>query len=175
MRACRFLLLLLIVVAIAAAACDATSDGVASTAGTTGDLVTIPDGTHFGFVRDVAEHGVLFDPAEFLSGEAALNAARAAGFIGPTGDLSDNFYIDNPNVEGVPLKVDPAAEFTLITWDSAGDLTEKVVSFDELARLWSGPTYDHILQDTDFVLGELPITLTISEGRVTGGEEQYLP
>ena len=179
MKALRFLPLFLLVVAIVAGGCGAASDDAASTTTTgeitttTGGQATISDGAHFGFVRQVADDALIFDPAEFLDGEAALTAARADGVIGATEDLPNDFYIDNPDEEEMRLEVDPAAQFTLIDSGSTGEFTDRIVSYGELARLWTGA--DNTSPYYGFVVGELPMTLTVSDGRVTEGKQQYLP
>jgi len=185
MKALRFLPLLVLVIAIAVVGCGTALDDVTSTTTTeatttsdattttTGAQATISDGEHFGFVRQVAEDALIFDPAEFLSGDAALAAARADGVIGADEKLPNDFYIDNPEKEEVRLEVDPAAKFILIVSSGTGDLAEKVVSYGELFRLWAG--VDDTSPNYGFVVGELPMTMTISQARVTGGEQQYLP
>ena len=182
MKALRFLPLVLLVIAIASGACGAAFDDTASTTttgattittGATGDQETISDGAHFGFVRQVADDDLVIDPAEFLSGERALNAAGAAGVIGATEDLPNDFYIDNPDGKDARLDVDLTAQFTLLESNGAGEITEKIVSYGELARLWAGT--DDASAYYGFVVGELPMILTVADSRVTGGKQQYLP
>lgn len=178
MKALRFLPLVLLVIAIASGACGAASDDTASTTTTgatttTGDQETISDGAHFGFVRQVADDDLVIDPAEFLSGERALNAAGAAGVIGATEDLPNDFYIDNPDGKDARLDVDLTAQFTLLESNGAGEITEKIVSYGELARLRAGT--DDASAYYGFVVGELPMILTVADSRVTGGKQQYLP
>jgi hypothetical protein len=152
-----------------------TTTSTAFASVTTDTASTISDGVHFGFVRQVATDTLTVDPAEFLSGEEALKAARADGAIGATEDLPDPYYIDNPTEEELLLAVDPAAHFTLLVAPEQSELVQKTVSIGELARLWSGAAQDpHAPYYTDFANG-LPMDLTISEGHVTGGVEKYLP
>jgi hypothetical protein len=187
----RFLPLLLLVGAIAAAGCGTTSDDTATTTigvttttigvttttigatTTTDSQVAISDGEYFGFVRQVAADALVFDPAELLSGEAAVAAARADGAIGPTEELPNDFYIRNPEKEEVRLEVHPSARFTLIGLTSTGELADEVVSLGELAKLWSGA--DDTSQYYGFAVGELPMTLIVSDGAVTEAAQQYLP
>ena len=178
MKALRFLPLVLLVIAIASGACGAASDDTAPTTTTgatttTGDQETISDGAHFGFVRQVVDDDLVIDPAEFLSGERALNAAGAAGVIGATEDLPNDFYIDNPDGKDARLDVDLTAQFTLLESNGAGEITEKIVSYGELARLRAGT--DDAGAYYGFVVGELPMILTVADSRVTGGKQQYLP
>jgi hypothetical protein len=146
-----------------------------TTASTTDTAGTIPDGVHFGFVRQVTADTLTFDPAEFLGGEQALEAARADGSVGPTEDLSDPFYIRNADEGEILLEVDPAAQFTLFVAPEQSELVKKTVSIGELARLFAGGAQDpHAPYYTGFEYG-LSIDLNISGGRVTGGTEKYLP
>jgi hypothetical protein len=178
MKTPRILLLLLVFI-VFMAGCGSASDDAASTtmsgATTTAtrDQPSISDGVHFGFVRQVGGDALVFDPAEFLSGEDALTAARDDGAIGPSEDLPNDFYIDNPDEEEIRLGVDPTAQFTLIESNETGELANKVISYEELVELWTRT--DDTSTYYGFVAGELPMTLTIADGRVTAGEQQYLP
>jgi len=179
MKAFRFVPLLLLVVVIFAVGCGTSSDDAATTTTigqtpTTSDgQATLPDGEHFGFVRQVTGDGLVFDPAEFLSGEAALTAARADGVIGPAEELPNDFYVRNPEKDELRLDVSSAAQFKLIGLDSTGALTDTIVSLEEFVRLWSGA--DDSSQYYSFVVGDLPMTLTVSAGVITGAVQQYLP
>ena len=102
-----------------------------------------------------------------------MTAARADGVIGPTEELPNDFYIRNPEKEEVRLEAHPAAQFTLIGLTSTGELADEIVSLGELARLWSGA--DDTSQYYGFVVGELPMTLIVSDGVVTEAKQQYLP
>jgi len=179
MKVHRFVPLLLLVVVIVAVGCGATSDSpsttttIGATTTTTDGQAILPDGEHFGFVRQVADDTLVFDPAEFLSGEAALTAARADGAVGPEEELPNDFYIRNPDTDELHLDVSSAAQFKLIGLDSTNALTDVTVSLGEFARLWSG--MDDSSQYYSFVVGDLPMTLTVSGGVVTGAVQQYLP
>jgi hypothetical protein len=176
---------MILVVAAAASGC-ASDDGSPATrttaattlaTGTSQPAVTLPDGTQFGFVRRVADGTLSFDPAEFLDEEAGLAVARADGAIGPNEDLPDPFYIHNPAVEDLRLQVDPSAQFHLLAYDSTGTpLLEKTLSYEELAHLWATGD-DKELMSAGFGSYDdgLPMYLTVSGGRVTGGREQYVP
>jgi hypothetical protein len=150
------LLLLLVFLALSAAAC--------------GDRLS--DGTHFGFVKAATEDGLLFDEASLLTGDEALAAARADGVIGPNETLDDDYYIQNSDTEKVELQVDPDAEFMLAD-SSTGPVTDRPVSYSELLALWNGTADTSTL--VGFAVGELPMHIDISKGRVIGGRQQYLP
>lgn len=158
-------------------ASPATTGAAPSTAPTATTATSSPpplsDGEHFGFVRDVGERALAFDPAEFLSGEAALAAAREAGVIGQGEDLPNDFFISNPEAKTVNLTVDDAVLVTLIGLDQSGALTDTPVSFDELEGLWAGTADSTRLYG--FVAGDLPVNVTVSGGVVVGAVQQYLP
>ncbi|MCZ7662866.1 MAG: hypothetical protein M5U22_08010 [Thermoleophilia bacterium] len=159
-----------------------TSDTAAATSGTTAPESeptetaggsTIADGEQFGFVREVAAGTLVFDPAEFLTGEAAVAAAREAGVIGEDEDLPNDFFIRNTDTSEETVPVDSAITFTLVGFDSAGALTDEEVSYAELEQLFAGGA--DTAQVYGFVPGELPMTLTFAGGKVAGGVQQYLP
>ena len=132
----------------------------------------VPDGKQFGFVHEVGGGKLVFDPAEWLTGEEAAAAYRAHGQ-----EQSEPFYIDNPRVEAFHLPVDAAAQFSLLAYDSTGTPgLEKALSYNELAQLWVTGKDDQLMSPGfgSDDLG-LPMYLTMSAGRVTGGKEQYIP
>jgi hypothetical protein len=135
---------------------------------------TVPDGVHFGFVTQVTEDSMEFIPAEWFSGDAAVEAARADGFIGPDDELDDPYYIRDSDSNLATLEVDPAAQFTLNVAGSTGDLVGKTVSITQLAQLWAGDD-DGSVYYAGFPAESLPMDLTVSNGRVTEGTEKYMP
>ncbi len=127
MNPLRLLPLLLVVPMIAVGGCETTPGDSASTTGvagaaetsstahqTTQPAATLPDGTHFGFIHEVGDGTVVFDPAEWLGGDEAVAAARADGAIGSTEDLPNPFYIRNLVVESLRLPIAPSARFHLV-------------------------------------------------------------
>jgi hypothetical protein len=132
----------------------------------------VPDGKQFGFVHEVSGGKLVFDPAEWLTGEEAAAAHRAHGE-----EQSEPFYIDNQKVEALHLPVGAAAKFTLLAYDSTGTpVLEKALSYNELAQLWATGKDDQLMS-AGFGSDDLglPMYLTISAGLVTGGKEQYIP
>lgn len=132
----------------------------------------VEDGKQFGFVHEVSGGVLVFDPAEWLSGEEAAAAYRAHGQV-----QDEPFYIDNPQIEGLRLPVDAGAQFGLLAYDSAGTpALEKTLSYNELADLWATGK-DGEVMSAGFGSDELglPMYLTVSGGHVTGGKEQYVP
>jgi hypothetical protein len=133
---------------------------------------SIAHGTQFGFVHEVGGGTLIFDPAQWLSGDAATAAYRAHGE-----DPVEPFYIDNAKIEKMRLKVDDAARFSLLAYDSTGTPSlEKSLSYTEFAHVCAAAD-DEQLPSAGFGTHEagLPMYLTISHGRVTGGKEQYVP
>ena len=133
----------------------------------------LPDGEHFGFLRAASNGTLEFDPADFLTGDAALAAAREEGIIGQDEDLPNDFYISNPETDTVELTVGDSAVFTLIGLDQADALVERPVLVDELKSLWSGSADSSRLYG--FVPGDLPMTVTLSDGLVVSAAQEYLP
>lgn len=132
----------------------------------------VPDGTHFGFVHEASDGTLTFDPAEWLTGDEAAAAYREHGE-----EQDEPFYIDNPKVDSLRLPVDPGALFVLLAYDNTGTpALQKALSYDELARLWATGDDAQLMSASfgSYELG-LPMHLTVSGGRVTGGNEQYVP
>lgn len=158
------------------ASCGGDSTTTSTTAvatSTTAAPTPLADGEHFGFVRDLGAGAITLDPAEFLTGERAVAAAREDGAIGESEDLPNDFYIRNADPATVQLTVDAAGTFTLIGLDAAGALTDVPVTFEELARYWNGD--DDTADLYGFVVGNVPLNVTVSGGSVSEGAQQYLP
>ena len=146
--------------------------GASSTTTVAEGVATLADGTYFGLVYAASADGTLvFDPAEWFSGNAAVAAARADGVIGADENLSEPFYVRNPQVETLQLQVDPVAQFVLLVAPGQSDLAEKTLSLDELAQLPEGAA----ASDNFYSGFPLPMNVTVSGGRVTGGIEHYMP
>lgn len=174
------LLLLLLASPLLLAACgDDTATTPAITApGATSTGLVLSDGEHFGFLVDVTVDHLLFDPAEFLTGDEALAAARADGYIGPDETLDNDFYIKNPEDEAASLVVDPAVTFSLLIVDATGSPTEKTIPYAALVSLWEGTGdgdvyYSGLAQGLGAIT--VPMNVDVTGGRVTHGSEQYLP
>lgn len=132
----------------------------------------MPTGTTFVFVRGVEGGALILDPASFLSGEEALEAAHEDGAIPADEELPNDFYIRNLEVESLIFPVAEGATFTLIGFDSGGGLADvKVDRATFEALLLGGDTTEYY----GFIPTELPMTVEIEDGEVTGGRQQYLP
>jgi hypothetical protein len=89
----------------------------------TSPLDTLPSGTHFGYLKGIssglvegqAVSIVQFDKVEFLTGQAAVDAAHAAGDIPEDQDYVENdYYIVNDNPTLRSLAVVPDAQVSVI-------------------------------------------------------------
>ena len=128
----------------------------------------------FGFVRSLTGGTLVFDPAEMLTGDEALAAAREDGIIGADEDLPNDFYIRNPDQNDEwQISVGSAAEFVLIGLDASGALTDSPVSAAEFEALLSGSADSSGFYG--FVPGDLPMALVLIGDTVTGGSQTYLP
>ena len=130
---------------------------------------SLADGEYFGFVDSVADGTLVFDPAEWFGGDAAGAAAVEDGVIKQPGDLDDPFYVRNPKVEQLKLKVDAKAQFTLYVAPPNADLVQRTISLQELARLSKPGTEATTPAGESYYAGfpNCPMRLTISGGEVT--------
>lgn len=136
-------------------------------------LATLPDGEHFGFVSAFDGETLTVDPAEFLSDEEAVSAAREDGEIGPGEDLPNPFYLRNPDAEQIRLAVAPGFEVTLV--DHRGT-RPGTVDATTLAALFAGDA------DASWVYGwfdgpvqQMPMVLEVAGGEVVRADQRYLP
>jgi hypothetical protein len=170
------------VLAIAVALVLASCGGADPTTTTSGSTTTVTepsapaplgDGEHFGFIRDVGPGVLVFDPAELLTGEAAVEAAREDGVVGEGEDLPNDFYIDDPESETVDLPIAGDVVVSLLGFDTSGAIEPTTVTPDALLGLWDGS------EDADgfygFVVGELPVRVVIAGGIVATVTQEYLP
>ncbi len=128
----------------------------------------------FGFVQSLTDGTLVFDPAQLLTGDEALTAARQAGIIGADEDLPNDFFILNPDqTDERELTVVDDAEFVMVGFDASGGLTDSPVSAAEFEAVLSGSV------DTSgfygIVPGDLPMTLVLNGDTVIGGTQTYLP
>lgn len=151
-----------------------------STSTTTTTTTTLPDsdegladGTTFVWVREVTDDGLVVDPAEVLTGEAARAAAEEDGVIGPGEDLPNDIYIKNNDTDTVRVVTAPDAELTVLTFDDSGNIVEENIKLHELEVAFTGDYAGHVIYG--LVAGEFPVTVTVKDGVVTGFVQLYLP
>ena len=135
--------------------------------------------TVFGWLRSFEDTGGMMtvgvDPAEMLTGDAALAAARQDGKIGQDEDLPNDFYIRNPDDSTTEFTVSPNVVVTLQACYPGGDcvVTEQV----DLAT-WSvllGAEEEPGLEWDWYGSGSLPYEFTVTSETVTEIWEVYLP
>jgi hypothetical protein len=129
----------------------------------------------FGFIRDVDTRAnpptLVFDQAEWLTGEAAQQAARADGAITDGEPVPNDYYMRNTTRDERVLKIAPDAEVTATRCPvcrdgQPGNLQDFLDSFRRGgSRTYSEPYRGSASQ----------YWLTIENGRVTGIDEQYRP
>jgi cell division protein FtsB len=115
------------------------------------------------FVRKATDKNgkmsLVLDFAQFLTGDAAAEAAEAAGDEPPPND----YYIMNSSLKLRTFPVDKKAKFVVAYGDP-----------NDTATLSAGEFYDAIVNNTDGAADAL-YWFVIANGRVTGGEQQWLP
>jgi hypothetical protein len=128
------------------------------------------DGRFFGFVRSADGEAVVFDEAEFLTGEDAARAAEDAGEESPP---PNDFFIRNSRDEtqSIPLSADPDVRIQ-------GDVLQAGIGLEPVTLaqwllLLEGDT--SVIDFDWYGAGALPYWITIESGRIVAIEEVYLP
>ena len=124
----------------------------------------------FGFIRDVDTRAnpqtLVFDQAEWLTGAAAQEAARADGTV-----ASNDYYMRNAIRDERVLKIAPDAEITANRCPVCRDgQPGKLRDFLDSFRGRGGRTYSDPYRGS-----ASQYWLTIKDGRVTAIDEQYRP
>jgi hypothetical protein len=123
----------------------------------------------FVFITDTdadSSPSIIADYAQFLTGDAAIAAAREARDEAPPTD----YYIVNTNAAQRTLPVRPGIKVKLLSRrDGSMDIDGYTASFSSWAGNWKSPTAGNT------AIRSAPYWLTISDGTVTEIEEQYLP
>jgi hypothetical protein len=132
----------------------------------------LPDGESFVLVRGIEGDRLIVDPAEFLGGEEAAEAARADGFLPEGEDLPNDFYLRNLEEESLEVGLAPDARFILIGFDDGGGLVDAEVDAATFFGLLTG---DDTTAYYGFIPTELPMHLVVEGGLVTAGMQQYVP
>ena len=177
---------ILVVLLAILTACGTNGSAGSTTTETTTTTTTAPVTTTvpaaetiFGWLRSFEDTGetttVGVDPAEMLTGEAAVAAARQDGAIGQDEDLPNDVYIRNPDESTTDFTVSPDVVVTLQACYQGGDcvVTEQV----DLAT-WSvllGAEENPGLEWDWYGAGSLPYEFTATNETVTEIHEVYLP
>jgi multidrug efflux pump subunit AcrA (membrane-fusion protein) len=143
-------------------------EGMLATGGD-GPDAAIEDGRHPAFLRDVTADELVADVIQWLTGDAANEAAVEEGFIEEGDSVPNDYYIVNDNPMLRTLTIAPDVEVTLATWDCENIPTEKRVSIERFVALFNGigECIDNLLVN--------PYWLTVEDGTIVAIEEQYRP
>ena len=118
----------------------------------------------FAFVRKATDKNgkmsLVLDFAQFMTGDAAAKAAAAAGDEPPP---PNDYYISNTNPKLRTFPVDKQAKFVIASSDP-----------NDTTTLSAGQFQDAIANNTDGA-ADAVYWFVISNGTVTGGEQQWLP
>ena len=127
----------------------------------------LPDGRHFVYVTRLRgtppDATLTFDLAEFLTGEAAVQAAAEHGDESPP---PNDYYIVNDNPKLRTMPVAPNVTIRAIDWTNCCELTD--VPYTDWAASLTAPTDALYGTGTQY-------WITVTDGRIVAIEEQYLP
>ena len=146
----------------------ADTDGTAADSASENDESEAPKpepttSRQFAFVRKATDKNgkvsLVLDFAQFMTGDAAAKAAAAAGDEPPPND----YYISNTNPKLRTFPVDKQAKFVIASSDP-----------NDTTTLSAGQFQDAIANNTDGA-ADAVYWFVISNGTVTGGEQQWLP
>jgi hypothetical protein len=155
--------------------CGSAGGGAEPPAETT-PAPALADGRYFGYIGGLARADnppvIEFDPAEFLTGDEAYEAALADGAIVPGEPVSNDYYIRNDDRSVVRLAVGPEARVTVAscpascTEGSRGDLADFLASLSDpsektLADEYRGTNSQY--------------WIVVESGLVERIDEQYVP
>ncbi len=149
---------------------------------TTTTTEPLPEGIReFAYVVAVETAGdrtvVTADYAQFLTGEAANQAAIEDGFIVEGETVPNDYYIVNENPQLRDLEPDPEAPIVLIACFVDGECVTQVrVTVDQWVGLFDGDTPEGLGEGFQWYgQGSLPYWLILDGETIIGVEEQYLP
>jgi hypothetical protein len=149
----------------------ATSTPTASPQSGSGGVLS--DGEYFVFVRGLEDGMLIVDPAEVLTGEAAILAARQDGVIGADEALPNDVYIRNETEERLLVAPAPDVIVVLFGFSGTGALTETTISYDEFSALLLGNASADAYYG--FIPGQLAATATVRDRVLMHLDQFYLP
>ncbi|MGH8928710.1 MAG: hypothetical protein ACRDWH_10195 [Acidimicrobiia bacterium] len=126
----------------------------------------------FAFIRTIDDETITYDPARFLSGEEAIEAAREDGVIGEGETLDTDFYISNPETDEVEAQLDPDGDFVLIGFDANGGLVDSALSLEEFVAVLNGANSEDFY---GVIPGQVTADLTVVGDTVVAAKQVYLP
>jgi hypothetical protein len=132
----------------------------------------LEDGRHFGYVKTVdieaSPNSLVFDLAQWFTGDEANTAAREDGAIGQDETVPNDYYIRNENTLLRTLPFEDDAELAVIDWNNCCEL--RAGELEPFAAAFEGH------QPAGSYRGSFsPYWLTVTGGEVVRIEEQYLP
>ncbi len=131
----------------------------------------LPDGEAFYWVEGVSAGGFIIDPAEFLTGEAAVAAATEDGVIAPGEDLPNDFYIRNSDESTSLVTSAPDASYSMLLFDTAGSISPTAVDYDQLVAILQGTGTDAY----GVYEGTFPADVILEDGVIVQIGQVYLP
>jgi hypothetical protein len=160
-------------------AITATGPGGEVTAATR-TVTYLPDAIEqLAFLTEVSASEVVADYAQFLTGEAADEAAIEAGDIPPGEGVPNGYYILNASnrLRTLPLAATPVV---VLPTSSLGPVTDVVVDLDEWLALFDrGRPWGEEENPGDDYFGSgsirTPYWLTVQDGIVVQIHQQYIP
>ena len=125
-----------------------------------------------GFIKKVSEVGgtrsITIDYAEMLTGQAAIDAALAAGEISPGEDLPNDYYIKNTSKQTRDFTVSASVAITTSSWQGKMD---NPVTWAVFKSFWSASPPDAEAA----LLRDNPWWIERDGQTVVKIDEQYLP
>ena len=145
---------------------SSSSEGVAAL---TPSGALLDDGRHAALLEGIRHDSLVFDVIQWLSGQAAQDAAEEDGAIEAGEGVPNDYYIRNQNPQLRSLDVSPGSDVVLSTWDCQSIPTEKTVSFARFVEIFNSPG-----RCARNVVSS-PYWLTVENGVIVAIEEQYRP
>ena len=154
-----------------------TTTPIAATTSTAVVVTTAPaeqiEVEQFAFVRAIDKSEIRFDPATMLTGEEAVEAARADGVLAEGETLPNDYYISNPDAEETVATLDPNGAYYLIGFSSyGGELVDSQLTLDDLVAVLNGANSELFY---GIIPGDVPMILTLNGNTAVAARQQYLP
>jgi hypothetical protein len=130
----------------------------------------LTEGRSFGYIKSVDAGGLtlVFDLAQFFTGEAANAAARQDGVIGPGETIDNDAYIRNVNAKLRTVPISSGVKITIVHWTNCCDSIASDLTTFSHAFPGPGPTDDYQGPNSGY-------WLTVKNGVIVKIEEQYQP
>lgn len=167
-------LVLVLLVALGAGLAGCGEDGAVPPP-TTG--VPVADGRHFGYIRDIDTPSdparIRFDIAEFLTGDAANEAALADGIISLGDTVPNDYYVRNlsPDLTWIPIGEDVVVTRVSCERGCQGNVPGDLVPFAQ--SFGFGVSEPDLSKEYRGALSQYWVT--VRDGAVVAIDEQYVP